>query len=222
MEAAVGAARVAAGALVALVAGLAVLVVTAPTAAAHGGAGTITVLDEAPAGDLAVDYTVEIRYTLDQHPAVPATFVVSGSGPDGALVPSTPLERADAEGVYRARLDYPVAGDWTLTFQSGLPPGELDHDVVVGASGSPTTSPGDAGPTVPGASTDTTVGPGDTTGTAPPSSRLPAEPTAVSSGGNGPPAVLLWGLIGAAAVFLAGLAFAVWWVRRDRASDPAA
>jgi hypothetical protein len=191
-------------------------------AAAHGGAGTITVLDESPAGDLAVDYTIEVRYTLDQHPAVPATFVVSGTGPDGALVPSTPLERADAEGVYRARVDYPVAGDWTLTFQSGLPPGELDHQVVVGETGTPTTSPGEGAPTVPGASTATTVAPGDTTATAPPSSLLPSEPTAVSSSGNGPPALLIWGLIGAAAVFLAGLAFAVWWVRRSRPAEPAA
>jgi hypothetical protein len=68
-----------------------------PPAGAHGGAGTITVLDEAPAGDLAVDYAVEVRYTLDQHPAVPATFVVSGTGPGGALVPSTPLDPAARE-----------------------------------------------------------------------------------------------------------------------------
>jgi hypothetical protein len=186
------------------------------SAGAHGGAGTIAVVAEEPVGELGVDYTVEIRYTLDQHLAVPASFVVSGTGPDGTIVESTSLESTDAEGVYRARVDYPVAGDWRLTFQSSLPPGELEHEVVVGS--------GSTGPETTDTTTSTseTLAPGETTvppATAPPSSLLPAEPTAVSEGGDGPPGILVWGLIVTAVVFLIGLAAAVWWARRSR--DPA-
>lgn len=147
-------------------------VVPASPAGAHGGAGEITVVDVTETAPLQVELTAEIRYVLDGHPATPASFVVSGVGPDDAVLEPVALERTDDEGVYRAVLELPVAGSWSLTFQSSLPPAELDHELEVGG----TTEAGGDGTTPPD-----TVGDG--------SSEL------VSSEGSGPPTLLLVGVV---------------------------
>jgi hypothetical protein len=160
--------------------------------AAHGGAAEITVVDQSPTGPTGVDFRVQARFVLDQHPAVPATFVVSATGPDGATVAPTDLAPTVEEGVYEVGLEFPSAGVWDVTFAATLPPGELTEQVAVG----------DAQPTNPPPSGDDAVG-GES-----------EEPTVVASEGSGAPTALVVGVVGAGLVTVVGLWLVVRGVRR--------
>lgn len=151
----------------------------AKPASAHGGAGEISVVDASLVEPQVVELEVEIRYVLDQHPAAPATFVVSGTGPTGEVLESQQLEATDEEGVYTSRLDLPADGRWTLTFQSSLPPATLEQAVEVDVAGV-SLPDGEAPPATPSSAV--------------PSSLFSGEEL-VESGGSGPPSFLILGLV---------------------------
>lgn len=192
-------------ALAVVLATLVALTVRPPSALAHGGAGEITVIDTTEVAPLEVDVTTEVRFVLDGHAASPATFVVSGTGPGDAILDPQQLERTDEEGVYEVSLTFPEAGRWTLTFQSSLPPGELDHELEVrGVAASATDDT--SGTTAP---TDATV--------AVPSS-VAAEGTLVDDGnsGSGPPTSLVVGLVASGLLLLVAGVFVVRTLMRSR------
>ncbi|MDZ7733560.1 MAG: hypothetical protein U5R31_11125 [Acidimicrobiia bacterium] len=169
-----------------------------PVASAHGGAGTIEVLSQEQTGPRQLSMQVEIRYVLDDHAAVPATFTVSGTSADGGTVGPVDLTRTATEGVYDAVIDFPSTGDWSLTFSSTLPPSEHALRVSVTDTTSSTIAPptvpeGDGGPN----------GPGD----APTGGESDGESGAetVAEGGSGPPGVLLAGLVVSGVLVVAGV-----------------
>lgn len=165
------------------------------TAAAHGGAAEISVVDQIPTGTTGFDFRVKIDFVLDEHPAVPATFQVFATGPDGASVEPTDLVATIEEGVYEASLEFPSEGTWDVTFVASLPPAELTQEVAVGESSGATPVPG---------------------GT----EAEDEEATVVASGGSSVPLALVGGVIVAGLVTLIGLWLVVRGVRRRGRRSP--
>lgn len=164
-------------------------------AAAHGGAGEITV-ESVEVDGTSVRIVASIASVIDGHPAQPATFVIDATAADGSRgVTEIPMNPTGTVGTYQATFDLPAPGDYVLTLTSTLPPATLEQPVTAEASGTSTTPP----------STAASEEPVPTSG-----------PTTVDDDDDdaGPPAYLVAGLVGSLAVFAAG---AVIIIRRRRA-----
>lgn len=186
---------------------LGALVATSP-AAAHGGAGEITVEDVTTDG-LEVTYTMAEHYILDGHPATPSTFVATVTGLDGAeVVPPVELRPTDVEGRYTASFAVPEGGTYTVHFESSFPPASLEESLTLAAP-APDEAPATDDPSVPADAPEPDEAPG------PP--ELVDEAGTVDETTSGPPAFLIGGLV-AAGVLAVGALVAIVWTRRRRAT----
>jgi hypothetical protein len=104
---------------VACTAAVAVLFLTLP-AFAHSDQGTMAAEARPAAQPMAVTARARVVFANDGHPANEAAVTVTGSGPGGAPVTPTPLNRVE-DGEYEVVVTLPAAGDWTLQFSSTNP-----------------------------------------------------------------------------------------------------
>jgi hypothetical protein len=135
--------RNAAHLLAALVTGLVLLLVAPTAASAHDDNANLTFESDpaTDAGPLALDLRVGATYSIDGELVESATMSVTGTGPDGATLPATPLAAVPENvGLYGAELTFPVGGAWSLTVTSTEPAGELAVQVEVPAEEASTTT----------------------------------------------------------------------------------
>jgi hypothetical protein len=134
-----------------LAAALGLAVLLAPTAAgAHDDNANLT--DESDtssaAGPLSYDLQVGATYSIDGELVESATMTVTGTGPDGATLPATPLAPVpESVGLYGAELTFPVGGTWSLVVTSTDPAGELAVQAEVPAAEETTTTSAEPTPT---------------------------------------------------------------------------
>jgi len=122
-------------------------------AAAHGGAGEITLASADPVGPSELTMVVDVTFVSDGHAAEVGSLTVEGAGPDGArLDPVEPFRPTDVEGRYAGSVTFPGTGTWEVSITSTFPPGQLDTTVEV-----PDAAPGAEEPSAP-----TSVPPGGT------------------------------------------------------------
>ena len=130
----------------------------AGAAAAHGDEGEMTVITAEPAGHLKARLQVGLLYENDAELATEATVTVTGSGPDGNTLASTPLPREEG-AKYGVTLSGLANGPWTFTVVSENPTAQASAsvEVVVSQSVSTTTpaSTTTSATTTPDASTTT-------------------------------------------------------------------
>ena len=115
----------------ATVAAALVVVVTAALLAvaqpvhAHGGPGVVELRSEGsvPAGP--TELAVSITYENDGEPAEGAIVDATARGPEGVVTPPVRLRSTADPGIYRAGLELPAPGEWTVTVTSAFPPGSL-------------------------------------------------------------------------------------------------
>jgi hypothetical protein len=94
--------------------------ITVSSAVAHSDQGTMTAETRPASQQLAVTARARVVFANDGHPANEAGVTVTGTGPGGAQLGSTPLNRVD-DGEYEALVSLPAAGDWSLQFTSTNP-----------------------------------------------------------------------------------------------------
>ena len=136
----------------------AALLCWAGTAAAHDDEGVLTVDVAEPAGDLTVDFQVNLIYSGDREPVEDASLTAVAEGPAGTAGPFT-LDATEEPGRYATTITFPAAGDWVVRFTSITPGATVEHPLTV------------AGP-----ATTTTVTPPTTAESAEPTSTLEVEP----------------------------------------------
>jgi hypothetical protein len=101
-------------------------------AGAHGS-GAIELLDATPSGPLEVRIEVCVAYA-DRHQAGERSEVtVRAQGPDTADVPAEPMTAEGSTGLYRATVEFPDEGSWTVIVESTDPEAVLSVPVTVGA-----------------------------------------------------------------------------------------
>lgn len=179
----------------ALLAALVLALVPAQSAAAHEGAGTISVDAAQRTGPLQVRYRVTLRYLADSHPKDDGAVTVTSTLGGSRTVP-TRLRATDAteDGGYEGTVDFPSPGTWTVRFASVSPPVTMSIEQELLAQEVTTTT---APPT-----------PAATATSAP----VPTVPATEDSAGEAPAWLTALGLVGAAAAVVA----AALWVRRRR------
>jgi hypothetical protein len=97
-----------------------VTLVAATPAFAHSDQGTMAAEVQPGAQPLTVTVRARVAFANDGHPAGEAAVNVTGTGPGGAPVGPTTLNRVDA-GEYEATVTLPAPGDWSLQFNSTNP-----------------------------------------------------------------------------------------------------
>ena len=102
-------------------------------AAAHGGAGAISLVEVHPTGDDTVALEVCVTFTLDRDQADTARVTVRANGPDGAEVAEAPMEVGDQPGLRAGEIELPADGSWLLTVESTFPPAQLAVPVTMGS-----------------------------------------------------------------------------------------
>jgi hypothetical protein len=107
---------IAAGALIAAV----VALLAAAPAFAHSDQGTMAVEVRPGSQALTVMARARVVFANDGHLAGEAAVTVTGTGPGGAPVGPTTLNRVDA-GEYEAAVTFPAPGEWSLQFNSMNP-----------------------------------------------------------------------------------------------------
>jgi hypothetical protein len=129
--------RIAAAALI--TAGVAFVVAT--PAFAHSDQGSMAAEARPGAQPMTVTARARVVFANDGHPAGEAAVTVTATGPAGAQAGPTTLNRVDA-GEYEADVALPVAGDWSLQFNSTNPTatGSATATVAAPASEAPPTS----------------------------------------------------------------------------------
>ncbi|OWY62727.1 hypothetical protein B7486_56890, partial [cyanobacterium TDX16] len=136
--------------LAALALGLGALLLVPGAASAHDDNADLT-FESDPVGDagpLSLDLRVGATYSIDGEQVEAATMSVTGTGPDGATLPATPLEPVpETVGLYGAELAFPVGGAWSLTVTSTDPAGELAVQVDVPEGSGTTTAAEEPTPT---------------------------------------------------------------------------
>jgi hypothetical protein len=108
--------RIAPAAFVAAV----VAILAAAPAFAHSEQGAMAAEVRPGAQPLTVTARARVVFANDGHPAGEAAVTVTGTGPGGAPVGPTTLNRVDA-GEYEAAVTFPAAGGWSLQFSSTNP-----------------------------------------------------------------------------------------------------
>lgn len=166
----------------ALVAGALLLGPAALPAAAHGGAGDITLTAAEPREGDAAELEVCVTFVLDGEQADTARVTATAEGPGGATVPATAFAVSGEPGSRSGSLAFPEPGSWTVTITSTFPPGELVVPVSVGGGG-PLIQPGaagegDCGPPTIAAASNGSIPSTSTTSTA---SSSASDPTAAPS-----------------------------------------
>jgi hypothetical protein len=129
--------------LAALAIGLGALLVLPGAASAHDENANLTFESDpaTDAGPLTLDLQVGATYSEDGELVEAATMTVTGTGPDGATLASTPLAPVpETVGLYAAQLTFPVGGAWSLQVTSVEPAGELAVPVEVPAAEETTTT----------------------------------------------------------------------------------
>jgi hypothetical protein len=149
---------------------VALFLMTAPTASAHGPDGLFQVQPSTVVAPLTVSFRVRLIYSNDTDPVTSgATVTVRGAGPGGTVGP-VGMGYAGTDGYYTATVTFPSGGTWSMTFSSQNPAAQYVHTQnVPSPAPEPTTPP----PTAP----PPTEPP---TSTAPPPSE-PPEPTVTES-----------------------------------------
>ena len=104
-------------------------------AAAHGGAGAISLIDTRPTGERSVAVEVCVTYTLDRDQADSARVTVRAEGPGDAGVATRDMDVGDQPGLRNATLDFPRPGSWTVIVESAFPPAQLVVPITVGGGG---------------------------------------------------------------------------------------
>jgi hypothetical protein len=104
---------------VACTAAAALLFLTIP-AFAHSDQGAITTEARPGPASLTVMARARVVFANDGHPANEATVTVAASGPGGAQIGPTALNRVE-DGEYEAVVALPAAGDWSFQFTSTNP-----------------------------------------------------------------------------------------------------
>ena len=102
---------------------VALCLLSAGPAGAHGGPGDIDVGDAEVVDALTIEFPIRITYQNDGHAAEDVEgLVVSGAGPDGATFgPVDAFTAGDAPGVYIARVVLPAEGAWDLVIEATEP-----------------------------------------------------------------------------------------------------
>jgi len=114
---------------------LAVGLVVAAPAGAHGGSAAFEVVEAEEVAPGEVELRVAITYESDGAVADGAIVEVVATGPSGEAEPSVRLEREAGGDAYAARLALPDEGAWALAISSSFPPGETEVEVEVGMTG---------------------------------------------------------------------------------------
>lgn len=149
--------RFSGGPLAIVVLTVALSLLAAGPAFAHGAEGKLTVLVNEAGPGRAVTIEVGILYANDEDPAEEAIVTVTLGGPEAQSVGPVTLTRVGTGGSrYRSEIPVPTAGTWTATISSTGPTAQGTAEVLVPAgSGGITTTTNAAG----------------TAGTAPPTTR---------------------------------------------------
>lgn len=113
-------------------------------AAAHEGAGGLTLEQSIPVSDNQVRYVVRLVSVNDGHGAVKATVTATPIAADGKAQTPVPLAEVDEDGRYGATVTFPAPGAWTIRFTAVKPPATLAQPVTIAA---PTTTTTTAPPT---------------------------------------------------------------------------
>jgi hypothetical protein len=108
----------------------ALLVVVQP-AHAHGGPGVVELRSEGSVPEGPTELAVSITYENDGEPAEGAIVDATASGPEGVVTPPVRLGSTADPGIYRAGLELPAPGEWTVTVTSAFPPGSLAVPLTV-------------------------------------------------------------------------------------------
>lgn len=104
----------------------------AAPAAAHGGAGAISLVEVRPTGDDTVVLKVCVTFTLDRDQAETARVSLRADGPDGSEVREARMEVGDQPGLRTGEIELPTDGSWLLTVESTFPPAQLAVPVTMG------------------------------------------------------------------------------------------
>jgi hypothetical protein len=146
-------------AAVVLVAVSAAVLGTGAPAHAHGGPGVLELRSEDSVLEGPSELEVAVTYENDGEPAEGALVDATARGPAGSVTPAVRFAQTGDAGVYRASIDLPAPGPWTVTVTSSFPPGSLVVPVTVRpappdataglAATSATTGTTTSGPTVP-------------------------------------------------------------------------
>lgn len=113
---------------------LAVGLVAAGPAGAHGGSAAVEVLEAEEVAPGEVELRVAVTYESDGEPADGAIVEVVATGPSGGAGPSARLAREADGDAYAARLPLPEEGVWALAITSSFPPGATEVEVEVGTA----------------------------------------------------------------------------------------
>jgi hypothetical protein len=97
---------------------------------AHSDQGTMAAEARPAAQPMAVTARARVVFANDGHPGNEATVTVTGSGPGGAQITPTTLNRVE-DGEYEAVVALPAAGDWTLQFSSTNPTADATATATV-------------------------------------------------------------------------------------------
>lgn len=135
------AARLTTGLLLALVA----VLVAPAVAGAHNDQANLSVESQSQTGPLTMDLRISARYTNDDELVEAIDLSVTGTGPDGATLATTPLTAVpDTVGLYGAELTFPSGGAWNLAITSTDPEAALNASVQVTEEETTTSAPDDA------------------------------------------------------------------------------
>lgn len=116
-------------------------VATAVPAAAHSEIGVLGIEVTPGASARTANVRVLLEFSGDRHVVPGATVVAAATGPNGAVVPETPMTDR-GEGRYEVTLTMPEPGAWTVTATSVDPVATATSTVVVSDEPPPaTTSP---------------------------------------------------------------------------------
>lgn len=156
-------------------------------AAAHGGAGELTVTSLEQVGDRTVRLEVGIVYANDGHLAEEASVTATFAGPGGARVGPVDLTRTgDTTSLYAATIEVPAPGEWSTLISSTGPDGQASGSVTVddefAAPSAPSTIPEPIRPGGPDGSDPTT--PVDPTTAPSPDDGAPSDELAEDTDGS--------------------------------------
>ena len=154
---AVGVVRTGAAAL--LVAVSAVVLSAGAPASAHGGPAVVELRSEDSVPEGPSELEVVVTYENDGEPAEGALVDATARGPAGSVTPAVRLDQTAEPGVYRAAIDLPTPGPWTVTVTSAFPPGSLTVPVTARPTPSGATVVTSAGSPATSTTTTTTSGP---------------------------------------------------------------
>lgn len=112
---------------------------TAAPATAHSETGVLGIEVTPGASPRTANVRVLLEFSGDRHVVPGATVVAAATGPNGAVVPETPMtDRGD--GRYEITLTMPVPGTWTVTATAAEPAATATSTVVVTDDAPPTTT----------------------------------------------------------------------------------